>query len=303
MFHSQLYAFDDTGYEPCSLSGEESYTAQLLREKIFPPSITPDQLRRLPDGIFPNIEKCQKTLLDLLFGMEDQLPPEQKDQRPLRSTGAALSAAVSLLECTIKEKSARIMLFTGGPCTHGPGKVVGENPNERIRTHDDIAEGNAKYMESACQHYKALAERACKLGYVIDVFACGAEQVGLSEMKAAPSLTGGHVVMAASFRSPQFQQSFEQLFAPIENGSFYTAYNGVMQISAANELRVARVIGPCVQEGASRWKFNTLNSNTTVAIYFELTDPVRKHAKCFIRFHANLFRNCRLERSQKKAIF
>eukprot|EP01045_Picozoa_sp_COSAG04_P023179 COSAG04_NODE_2716_length_3693_cov_2.258208_4_plen_71_part_00 len=51
--------------------------------------------------------------------------PCAADQRPPRSTGVALSAAVSLLEAAHRNFGARIMMFLGGPCTQG-------NPHDHI---------------------------------------------------------------------------------------------------------------------------------------------------------------------------
>jgi hypothetical protein len=41
------------------------------------------------------------------------------------------------------------MLFTGGPCTVGPGIVVSDDLREPIRSHSDLAKGNAKNSSPA----------------------------------------------------------------------------------------------------------------------------------------------------------
>lgn len=64
--------------------------------------------------------------------------PVPPGKRPLRSTGAAMSIAVGLLECTYANTGARIMMFLGGPCSQGPGQVVNDDlkqPIRFIRTH------------------------------------------------------------------------------------------------------------------------------------------------------------------------
>lgn len=58
------------------------------------------------------------------------MPP---GKRSLRSTGAALSIAVGLLECTYPNTGARIMMFLGGPCSQGPGQVVNDDLKQPIR--------------------------------------------------------------------------------------------------------------------------------------------------------------------------
>jgi protein transport protein SEC23 len=44
---------------------------------------------------------------------------------------------------------ARIMLYSGGPCTEGPGMVVGTELKEPIRSHHDIERDHAKYYRKA----------------------------------------------------------------------------------------------------------------------------------------------------------
>lgn len=56
-------------------------------------------------------------------------------ERWQRATGAAVGAAVGLLESCVPGSGARAMVFTGGPCTRGPGLVVGPNKADPIRTH------------------------------------------------------------------------------------------------------------------------------------------------------------------------
>lgn len=55
--------------------------------------------------------------------------------RARRATGAAVGAATALLEGCIPTGAGRIMVFTGGPCTVGPGMTVGTNLEETLRTH------------------------------------------------------------------------------------------------------------------------------------------------------------------------
>ena len=71
------------------------------------------------------------------------------DKRPLRCTGVALSVAVGLLETSFANTGARIMLFSGGPGTEGPGIVVGPELREPIRSHHDIERDNIKYYKKA----------------------------------------------------------------------------------------------------------------------------------------------------------
>lgn len=46
-------------------------------------------------------------------------------------------------------QGARVMLFTGGPCTVGPGLVVTEELREPIRSHTDLVKEHAKHTRKA----------------------------------------------------------------------------------------------------------------------------------------------------------
>lgn len=69
-----------------------------------------------------------------------------------------IDASNSALEFELRRKSlltiasdagGRIMLFTGGPATEGPGMVVGPELRESIRSHHDIDRDNIKYYKKA----------------------------------------------------------------------------------------------------------------------------------------------------------
>ncbi|KAL3649054.1 Protein transport protein S23 G [Castilleja foliolosa] len=59
--------------------------------------------------------------------------------RPIRSTGAAISVAVGLLEGCLINTGSRIMLFTSGPSTIGPGMIVNSDLGNSIRTHRELS--------------------------------------------------------------------------------------------------------------------------------------------------------------------
>ena len=52
-------------------------------------------------------------------------------------------------QCTFPNTGARIMLFCGGPCTQGPGMVVGDELKFPIRSHHSIEKDDCKYMKKA----------------------------------------------------------------------------------------------------------------------------------------------------------
>ena len=54
-------------------------------------------------------------------------------------------------QATYPNAGARVMLFLGGPCTSGPGMVVGEERKDTIRSHIDLEKGAAKFSKKACK--------------------------------------------------------------------------------------------------------------------------------------------------------
>lgn len=85
--------------------------------------------------------------------LEDLRPdpfPVAKGKRRRRCTGAALGVAARLLEACVPNMGARMMLFTGGPTTIGPGIAVSEDLAEPIRTHQDLEKGLAAHWKKSC---------------------------------------------------------------------------------------------------------------------------------------------------------
>jgi len=95
------------------------------------------------------VQQCEFQLTKALEQLQKDPWPVASDRRNLRCTGVALSVAVGLLESSFQNAGGRIMLFTGGPATEGPGLVVGPELREPIRSHHDIDRDNIKYYKKA----------------------------------------------------------------------------------------------------------------------------------------------------------
>ena len=61
--------------------------------------------------------------------------------RPDKCTGVACQIAVSLMEACLEGYNGRIMLFSGGAPTIGPGRVVEDSLAKHLRSHRDIVKG------------------------------------------------------------------------------------------------------------------------------------------------------------------
>jgi protein transport protein SEC23 len=249
------------------------------------------------------LHKCDMALTDLLGELQRDPWPVPQGKRSLRSTGAAVSIAVGLLECIYPNTGARLMVFVGGPCSQGPGQVVSDELKNPIRSHHDIHKDNAKYMKKAIKHFENLAFRAATNGHCIDIYSCALDQTGLMEMKQCCNSTGGHMVMGDSFNSSLFKQTFQRVFAVDQKGDLKMAFNATLEVKCNRELKIEGGIGACVSlnvKNASvsdsetgmgntvQWKLCTLNPNTTMAFFFEVANqhaaPVPQGGRGCIQF-------------------
>ncbi|ORX93438.1 copii coat protein [Basidiobolus meristosporus CBS 931.73] len=233
------------------------------------------------------IQQCEFTITSILEQLQKDPWPVATDMRPQRCTGVAVSVAVGLLESAFPNTGARIMLFCGGPATEGPGKVVGTELKEPIRSHHDIERDTAKYYRKASKYYESIGKRAATNSHIIDIFAGCLDQVGLAEMKSMVNSTGGLMVLADSFNTAIFKQSFQRMFAKDAQGHLAMGFNATLDVQTTKELRVSGLIGqaisvekksPCVGEteigigGTSAWKFCGISPRTSAAIYFEVSN-------------------------------
>ncbi|XP_068683716.1 protein transport protein Sec23A-like [Montipora capricornis] len=249
------------------------------------------------------VHKCDMSLTDLLGELQRDPWPVATGKRPLRSTGAALSIAVGLLECTYPNTGGRIMLFMGGPGTQGPGMVVDNELKNPMRSHHDLEKDNARYVRKAIKHYEALSRRAAENGHVVDIFACQLDQTGLHEIKSFPNVTGGCMVMGDSFNTALFKQTFQRVFAKDMRGEFKMAFGATLEVKTSRELKLSGAIGPCISMdrkgpnvseteigvgGTCAWKLCGLDPQTTVAVFFEIvnqhTAPVPQGGRGCIQF-------------------
>ncbi|KAF2881616.1 hypothetical protein ILUMI_24559 [Ignelater luminosus] len=249
------------------------------------------------------LAKCDMSLTDLIGELQRDPWPVPQGKRSLRSTGAALSIAVGLLECTYPNTGARIMMFLGGPCSQGPGQVVNDDLKQPIRSHHDIQKDNAKYMKKAIKHYESLATRSATNGHSVDIYSCALDQTGLMEMKQCCNSTGGHMVMADSFNSSLFKQTFQRVFARDQKGELKMAFNGTLEVKCSRELKIQGGIGSCVSLNVKsplvsdteigmgntvQWKMCTFTPSTTMALFFEVVNqhsaPIPQGGRGCIQF-------------------
>lgn len=232
------------------------------------------------------VADCEFQLTAILEDLSKDNWPHKVSERPERSTGTSLAVAIGLLEATCKERSARIMMFIGGPPTVGPGMVVSLEYKDNIRSHHDISKGDVPFFKKAVDYYTKLGGRASQNGHVIDLFACSLDQVGLAEMKVMTEKTGGYMVLDDSFTRGVFLNSFKQVFQRNEqdNNDLVMCFSGQLQALTSREVKIAGAIGLCTSlemkgnciadneigiGNTVAWNLGGIDPGSTIAIYFE----------------------------------
>ncbi|MFQ6632525.1 hypothetical protein Gotur_009646, partial [Gossypium turneri] len=205
--------------------------------------------------------------------------------RPQRSTGVAISTALGLLEGCLVNTGARIMVFTSGPATRGPGIVVDLDCAIAIRNHKDLINGQAPYYWKSSNFYKRLSQRLCDSSIVLDLFACSLDQVGAAELKVPVESSGGFMILGESFESDQFRKCMRHIFSRDEAGNLKMYFDATIEIVTTKDVKIRGALGPCISlqktnnlvseneigdGGTYIWKLGTLTSKTCIAFFFQV---------------------------------
>ena len=304
-----LWALNDPNLKSFVFQGTKDYTAKQIQEWLNLSPLNQQQAQMQPNTqpqMMPHmmgqqqqlvkaknkstmfispISQCESIFKLVISQMQRDPWPVSQGKRAIRSTGAALSIAISLLEATCAHTGARVMSFIGGPCTVGPGMIIDDDLKNTIRSHHDIEKDQAVFMKKAIKHYQALAQRSSTNGHSVDIYSCSLDQTGLHEMKYLPNCTGGNIVMGDSFDSSLFKTSFQRVFTKDANQNLKMAFNCIVEVKTSKELNVSGAIGPCVSMklrnhhvsdteigvgGTAQWKFCVLKPSVTCCFYFDI---------------------------------
>ncbi|PSN63985.1 protein transport protein SEC23 [Corynespora cassiicola Philippines] len=291
----------ELGYTECAKSyvfrGSKDYTSKQVQEMLGLGQIAPRPNMQQQPGMPPMaiggpgarfllpVSQCEFQLTNALEQLQKDPWPVANDKRALRCTGVALSVAIGLLETSFVNMGGRIMLFSGGPATEGPGMVVGPELREPIRSHHDIDRDNIKYYKKALKFYDSLAKRVSHNGHIVDIFAGCLDQVGLLEMKGLPNSTGGHMILTDSFTSSMYKQSFARVFNKDADDNLLMGFNAQLEVITSRELKVTGLIGHAVSlnkksvsvgetecgiGNTCSWKMCGIDPEASYGIYFEI---------------------------------
>ncbi|RNF20675.1 putative protein transport protein Sec23 [Trypanosoma conorhini] len=307
-----------------SLRGERQYEPAELSAMLQVTDAMPVQGRFLAP-----LEDCEFVLTTLIEELQcdDSVTPGNK--RPLRTTGTAVSVAVRLLELLYEKpaakaakaaaassapavKAGRLLLFTGGPCTRGPGTVVGIEKEKMMRFHRDIIDGDTPYYADAFNMYKGLQQRLSNVQASLDVFAESFDQTGILEMREAVNQTGGTFICGDMFNHKMFTTSFQRYFdrfdprvraLEAQGGaaagaafSVRSAFGVKFGVHTSVETLVSGVLGPCLVDeqanktsphraaspiqigvgGTTNWCVSTLDEAVTYTFLFDTATMSKK---------------------------
>jgi len=232
--------------------------------------------------------ECEFVLSAALDDLQKDAFPSVPGQRPARCTGTALQVSSALMGACLPSggAAARMLLFVGGPCTEGGGRVVDKELTEPIRSHKDLAKDAAPHFRRARKYFDGIAAQLVSQGHSLDVYACALDQVGLAEMKTAVEATGGVTIQTDTFANPVFKDSLRRMFTPSgEEGHLGMHSNATLEVHCSRDVKICGALGPAsgierksplVSDtlvglgGTTAWKLCTLAPNTTVAVVFDV---------------------------------
>lgn len=241
--HVNVYELGLNDHQSCyTFNGFKEYTKDEISKKL---------------GINSNLNKgnitnrfvqqtniCEFTLTNIFESLKKDSFKILPYHRNERSTGCAINVAFNMLSILYPKIGSRIMLFTGGPCTIGPGQIVETSFKNPLRSHHDLLKDSKviKRFKNSNKFYEDIAEKVSINGHTVDIFIGCYDQIGLSEMECLVSKTGGVVVQSDSFTSAIFKQSFIKFLSVNEYGESQFGLNSTLEIKCKN-VKVKGFIG------------------------------------------------------------
>ena len=145
--------------------------------------------------------------------------------------------AAGLLEATFPCKAGRIILFTNGPPTQGPGAIAGTSSKDSVRTHTDLQQKTdcARFHAGAVAFYAQLAARCVQHRRVLDIFKMRStfNEIGVKEMLCCCNKTGGVVVLNQS----AFRDSLGKMFECGEDGHLKMGFAATLKVLTTPNLQ------------------------------------------------------------------
>eukprot|EP00758_Cryptobia_borreli_P009617 Tbor_TRINITY_DN5495_c1_g3::TRINITY_DN5495_c1_g3_i1::g.24263::m.24263/K14006/SEC23; protein transport protein SEC23 len=184
--------------------------------------------------------------------------PVPNGQRSERALGTAMEVAVTIMEGVDFPNCSKLICFTGGPATRGPGAIVSLGKEEMMRSHRDFQNGDIPHYKKAVAFYSDMEKRLTSAGVSVDCFVASYDQVGIMEMRSCINGTGGSFICVDSFDDVMFEESLMTYCTRRlgvggrdevpEDGVYKTArcgFNVNVEVHTSCETLISGAVGPC----------------------------------------------------------
>ncbi|KAI5148613.1 protein transport protein SEC23 [Enteropsectra breve] len=219
-------------------------------------------------------EEKEKEIYDFIDSMKQDPFPCLSGHRQMRCTGAALSLAVSLFEGAFTDATVKIVIFTQGPCTIGPGKVA------RYEKSSESAE--PLNLDEALNFYTEVAEKINTMGHSVDIIAETIADIGVEQIKPVITMNGGSLIMAQDFDERIKMDSIDKIFAKDENDTMKQVFNLKMQVKTSANLSFKGVIGEGRPLG-SGWKVGAALPTSNITVLLENNTNARNSSYGYVQ--------------------
>ncbi|KAG1662005.1 hypothetical protein FOA52_012176 [Chlamydomonas sp. UWO 241] len=300
--HVHVY---ELGFAECSKAyvfrGAKEYTnASILEQLGFRGGVKGAQASQRPRFLCP-LSEAEFAITTALEELKRDAYQQAPNTRPERCTGTAIQVVTALLGSSLPLGScqARIISLIGGPCTVGPGKVVGCEHTEEIRSHKDVQKDVAPHFRKSRKFYHSIATDLVAHGHTLDIFLCSLDQIGLAEMRDCVLMSGGMAVTADTFHNPTFKESLRRMFASEgEDGFLGITSNATLEVIPSKDIKVAGLLGPAASMdktdrnskaiaetevgygGTTIWKVCGMDADTSFALVFEVSGGGKGESGC-----------------------
>lgn len=243
--------FYQLGYSHClrslAFNGEKSYSSKDIEEAFGYTSVdgAAGSRRQGITNQFLVPQTDSFVVIDALQQIKANKKTPKEGDRFARGTGTAINVALSFAETALSQGFVRIGVFTSGPATVGPGKIVDIPLKEPIRGHHDIINGTAIHHKAAAKYYGELGTRAAAGGFAVDLIVGSYDQVGVAEIGTLSHQTGGVIILSDSFTTSICKESIRRhySFGDENVGMAHAGARAVVEVKTTPELKVQGMIG------------------------------------------------------------
>lgn len=222
------------------LNGDVEYPAEKLRTML---NLRPfSQTTSNSNRFVKNIDSCREKAIKIIKRLKTNKFEVKSNQRTHRATGSAFEAASTILESL--GSVGRLTAIIGGPCTYGPGKIVGDLLSETYRSHSDLENDSTRieFFKKSQKFYDDIMERMVKVGVTVDLFAFSLDQFGCAEMRNLVEKTGGIIINQEQFTCNVFEKSLEKYISNMFGES--AVFGAKISILTSKDFFISGALGP-----------------------------------------------------------